>query len=109
EPERRREFSVDVLGMQVESESGDSVFLRGWGTYQRYDLELTASSSSGVGYMGLRAWSPDALERRAAAVEATGLGLGWSEGANGRGPSYRFTDPDGHRLELYYDAATYPP
>jgi catechol 2,3-dioxygenase len=107
EPESSREFFVDVLGMEVEGEEGDSVFLRGWGTYQRFDLELTASAASGLGYMGLRVWSPEALERRVAAVEASGLGLGWSDGARGRGPSYRFTDPDGHTMELYYETERY--
>jgi catechol 2,3-dioxygenase len=109
QPERSRDFFVDVLGMQVESEAGDSVFLRGWGTYQRFDLELTASATSGIGTMALRAWGPEALERRVAAVEASGLGLGWTEGGNGRGPSYRCTDPDGHQLELYYEVERYAP
>ena len=109
EPDRSLEFFVDVLGMEVESEAGDSVFLRGWGTYQRYDLELTAAATSGLGYTGLRAWSPEALERRVAAVEAAGLGLGWSDGAHGRGPSYRLTDPDGHPMQLYYEVERYTP
>jgi catechol 2,3-dioxygenase len=108
-PEQSLEFFVDVLGMHVESEAGDSVFLRGWGTYQRFDLELTASGTSGIGCMGLRAWSPEALERRVAAVEAAGLGRGWSDGAYGRGPSYRFTDPDGHPMELYHEVERYVP
>jgi catechol 2,3-dioxygenase len=109
EPEKSRAFFVDVLGMEVEGEEGDSVFLRGWGTYQRFDLELTASPTSGLGYMGLRAWSSEALERRVAAIEASGFGLGWSDGARGRGPSYRFTDPDGHPMEIYYDTERYTP
>jgi len=58
---------------------------------------------------GLRAWSPEALERRVAAVEATGLGEGWTEGSRGRGPGYRFRDPDGHRFELYYEVERYDP
>ena len=107
EPDRSREFFVDVLGMEVEGQEGDSVYLRGWGTYQRYDLELTAATTSGIGCMGLRAWSPEALQRRVAAIEASGFGLGWSDGARGRGPSYRFTDPDGHAMELYYETERY--
>jgi catechol 2,3 dioxygenase len=109
EPERSRAFFVDVLGMHVEAEDRDSVYLRGWGTYQRYDLQLTAAATSGVGVTGLRAWSPEALERRVAAVEAAGLGLGWCEGRYGLGRSYRCTDPDGHPLELYYETDRYTP
>ena len=102
-------FFVDVLGMELEARDGDSVYLRGWGTYQRYDLKLTASDTSGLGHMALRAWSPEALERRVGAIEATGYGLGWHEGDLGHGPAYRFTDPDGHVLELYYDTERYEP
>ena len=60
-----------------------------------------------MGVLGLRAWSPEALERRVAAVEAAGLGEGWVDGDRGRGPSYRFRDPDGHRFELYYECERY--
>jgi catechol 2,3-dioxygenase len=62
-----------------------------------------------MGVLGLRAQSPSALERRVAAVEATGLGLGWTGGDLGRGASYRFRDPDGHVLELYHECERYSP
>jgi catechol 2,3-dioxygenase len=57
--------------------------------------------------LGLRAWSPEALERRVAAIEAAGRGLGWHEGDHGHGKAYRFTDPDGHVMELLWDADRY--
>jgi catechol 2,3-dioxygenase len=102
-------FFVDVLGMEIESREGQSVFLRGWGDYQRSCLKLTESDSSGLGHMALRTWSPAALERRVAAIEATGLGIGWIDGDVGHGPAYRFTDPDGHVFELLYEVERYSP
>ena len=63
-------FFVDILGMDVEAQDGPSTYLRGWGDYQRWSLKLTASETSGMGVLGLRAFSPDALQRRVAAVEA---------------------------------------
>ena len=60
-----------------------------------------------MGVLGLRAWSEEALERRVAAVEATGLGEGWTDGDRGRGRSYRFRDPDGHVFELYFEVERY--
>jgi catechol 2,3-dioxygenase len=102
-------FFVDVMGMEVEAEDGPSTYLRGWGDYQRWSLKLTASDTSGLAYMGLRAWSPEALERRVAAVQEAGLGEGWTDGDLGRGPSYRFRDPDGHVFELYYEVERYDP
>ena len=104
-------FFVDVLGMEVEGQEGRSAYLRGWGDYQRYSLKLTESSTSGLAVCGLRAWSPEALERRVAAVRAAGLGGAWTDGAadRGRGPGYRFSGPDGHLFELYYEVERYVP
>jgi catechol 2,3-dioxygenase len=108
-PEESLRFFVDVLGMEVEATEGGSVFLRGWGDYQRYGLKLTESARAGLGHMALRAWSPAALERRVAAIEATGLGEGWIDGDLGHGPAYRFRDPDGHPMELYFETEKYEP
>ena len=108
-PEESLRFFEDVLGMQVEARAGQSVFLRGWGDYERYGLKLTESPHAGLGHMALRAWSPEALERRVSAIEAAGLGSGWTDGDLGHGPAYRFTDPDGHVMELYFDTEKYEP
>ena len=109
EPKASLRCFVDVLGMEIAAEQGDSVYLRGWGDYQRYSLVLTGSERSGLGHMALRAWSPAALERRVEAVERSGLGIGWIDGDLGHGPAYRFTDPDGHVMELYYETERYAP
>ncbi len=108
-PEESLRFFVEVLGMQVEARAGQSVFLRGWGEYERYGLKLTESPQSGLGHMALRAWSPEALDRRVAAIEAAGLGTGWTDGDLGHGPAYRFTDPDGHVMEVYFETEKYEP
>jgi catechol 2,3-dioxygenase len=100
-------FFVDVMGLEIEGQKGRSTYLRGWGDYQRWSLKLTESDTSGMGVLGIRAWSPDALERRVAAVQDAGLGEGWTDGDRGRGRSYRFRDPDGHVFELYYDCERY--
>jgi catechol 2,3-dioxygenase len=102
-------FFVETMGMEVEAQEGPATYLRGWGDYQRWSLKLIAADTSGMGVLGLRAWSPEALQRRVAMVEATGLGEGWTDGDLGRGPSYRFRDPDGHRFELYYECERYDP
>ena len=36
-------------------------------------------------------------------------GIGWQDGDPGYGPTYVFTDPDGHELGLYYESAWYSP
>jgi catechol 2,3-dioxygenase len=102
-------FFVDVLGMEVEAHEGQSVYLRGWGDYQPYSLKLTESDTSGMAWLGLRAQSPEALGRRVAAAEASGLGEGWSERERAIGRCYRVRDPDGHAFELYYESERYRP
>jgi catechol 2,3 dioxygenase len=102
-------FFTELFGLQVEHAEGDSVYLRGWGEYQRYGLVLTASKLPGLGHVAMRAWSQEALERRVQAIEAAGLGDGWIDADHGHGPAYRFHDPDGHRFELLYEADRYAP
>ena len=53
-PDESLGFFVDVLGMEIEAREVQSVFLRGWGDYQRYCLKLTESDSSGLGHMALQ-------------------------------------------------------
>ena len=108
-PDESLAFFHDVLGMEIEAREGQSVFLRGWGDYQRYSLKLTESDQGGLEHTALRAWSPEALERRVAEVEKAGLGLGWIDGDLGHGPAYRCQDPDGHVFELYYETERYEP
>ena len=97
-------FFVDVFGLDVVERAGDSVYLRAWGDYERSSLQLTAADRPGVGTIAWRTTSDAALERRVAAVEATGRGEGWADGAAGHGRTYRFTDPDGHRMSIYFDS-----
>lgn len=102
-------FFIDTMGMELVHQDGPSTYLRGWGDYQPWSLKLTASDTSGMGVLGLRASDQDALQRRVMMIERTGLGIGWTEGDLDRGPGYRFEDPDGHRFELYYECDRYDP
>jgi catechol 2,3-dioxygenase len=97
----------EILGMEISGESGDSVYLRGFGDYERSSLKLTASPQSGVGHLAYRTYSPEALERRVAALEAGGIAGEWSDGDVGHGRAYGFRDPDGHRMELFYESERY--
>lgn len=105
--EESRSFFVDLLGMEAVHEEGASVYLRGYGDYATTTLKLTGSETSGIGHVAWRCASEAALERRVAAIEATGLGEGWSNGDFGHGRAYCFTDPDGHRMEVYYEEQKY--
>jgi catechol 2,3-dioxygenase len=107
QPEKSLWYFRDLLGMEAVHSAGASVYLRGYGDYAVATLKLTASSAPGVGCIAWRTTSPAALERRAASLEAAGLGIGWTNGDFGRGRSYRFRDPDGHAMEIYYEEQRY--
>ena len=107
QPDRSLWYFRDVLGMEVVHREGQSVYLRGYGDYAAATLKLTEARDAGVGAISWRAISPQAIERRAKAIEAAGLGLGWTDGGFGRGRCYQFRDPDGHRMDLYYDETAY--
>ena len=108
-PEESLRFFVDVMGMTESGRQGDSVFLRGWDDYERYSLQLTAAKTGGIGHMAFRTRSPQALERRVAALKGSGFEIGWKDDSLGHGPAYRCHDPDGHVVELYYDSEWFQP
>jgi len=108
-PQESLAFFRDLFGMQVEHAEGQSVFLRGWGEYQRYGLKLTEGSLPGLGHLAIRAWDRGGLRERVAAIEAAGLGEGWIDSDHGHGAAYRFRDPDGHHCELLFEADRYRP
>ena len=100
-------YFKDILGMEAAHSEGQSVYLRGYGDYAATTLKLTEAAAPGVGHIAWRAASPEALDRRARAIEASGLGIGWSNGDFGHGRCYRFHDPDGHLMEVYYEEERY--
>jgi catechol 2,3-dioxygenase len=102
-------FFIDVMGMTETTREGDSVYLRGWDDYEHHSLQLTASPQPGLGHYAFRTTSPQALQRRVAAIEKTGLGEGWKDDSIGHGPAYCFKDPDKHNLEIYYETEWYAP
>ncbi|MEB3103658.1 VOC family protein [Ferviditalea candida] len=106
-PDESLAFFRELMGMEAIHSERQSVFLRGWGDESLYSLKLTEAKHAGLGHVGLRSFSPAALDRRAQAIERSGLGIGWSDGDYGHGKTYRCTDADGHAVELYYEAEKY--
>jgi catechol 2,3-dioxygenase len=100
---------TEVIGLREVDRAGDSVYLRGESDYERYALKLTAAASAGLGHLGLRTRSAPALERRVAELRAGGVAGAWVDGDHGHGPAWRFRDPDGHPLELYWETERHVP
>jgi catechol 2,3-dioxygenase len=107
QPDKSLWFFRDVLGMEVVHRDSASVHLRGYGDHAASTLTLTEAARPGIGRIYWRASSPEAAARRAAAIAAAGGGIGWTEGDFCRGRCYRFRDPDGHPMAIYFEEEKY--
>ncbi len=106
-PDESLWYFTDLLGMEEVHRDGPSAYLRGYGDYAAFTLKLTEAKQSGVGTIAWRATSAQALERRAQAIEGAGLGIDWADGDYSKGRTYRFRDPDGHAMEIYFEQEKY--
>lgn len=106
-PDESLHFFTQILGMSISAQQGDSAYLRAYDDYEHHTLKLTAAKQPGLGHFAWRARSHQALQRRVAAIEAAGLGKGWTDGDVGHGPAYAFQTPDGHDVEIYYETEWY--
>jgi catechol 2,3-dioxygenase len=106
-PEASLDFFTRIFGLTESGREGNSVYLRAYDDYEFHTLKLTASATTGIGHVGYRCASIQALQRRAMAIEALGCGRGWAKGDLGHGDSYQFLDPDGHLFEIYHDTRRY--
>jgi catechol 2,3-dioxygenase len=89
--------------MQQTERRAGSAYLRSYQEHYHHSLKVTAAPRAGLGHVAWRARSPQALERRVAALEAAGFGRGWMDGDVGHGRAYRFDTPEGHPMELLWD------
>jgi catechol 2,3-dioxygenase len=96
-------FYTDIVGMDETARDDNSVYLRAWGDYFLYTLKITQSETKGLGTVGWRADSPEALEEAVAYLESIGKGIGWVEADKGRGKAYRFFTTVGIMHEIFWD------
>lgn len=106
-PQESLRYFRDILGMETVHRNGASVYLRGYGDHAASTFKLTEAAQAGIGCISWRAASLPALERRVAALQAAGLGGRWIDRDFCRGRSFRFRDPDGHAMEIYYEEEPY--
>jgi catechol 2,3-dioxygenase len=106
-PEETVRFFTQLLGMEISSRSGQSVYLRAYEDFYHHTLKVTEAAQAGLGHASWRTSSPNALVRRVNALQATGYGRGWIEGDVGHGAAYQFNTPDGHLMELLWDVDYY--
>jgi catechol 2,3-dioxygenase len=106
--EESLDFFTRVFGLKLAAQDETSAYLRAWDDYEVHSLKLTRADTTGIAHVAYRTTSPEALDRRVAAIEASGYRThGWVEGDLGHGRAYRFEDPFGHVFELYWDTHWY--
>ena len=98
-------FFEQQLGLEITTQVGQSSYLRGWGEFFHHSIKVTASAHAGLGHIGWRADSAEALLEAVRLLEASGRGEGWSDGDQGHGPAYRFRSPDGLLHEVFWEVA----
>jgi len=102
------DFFTRVYGLTLTEQVAGSAYLRAFDDYEHHSLKLTQHHTTGVGHIAYRAASQDALDRRVAAIEASGYEvLGWVDGETGHGRAFRFKDPFNHTFEIYWDTERY--
>jgi catechol 2,3-dioxygenase len=102
-------FFTEVMGLHEAGRQGDSVYLRAWGDYERFTLQLTRASTSGLGHVSFRTRNSEVLTKLVQSVEANGVIGDWHPATLGHGPAFRFPGPDGHQIELYYETEKFSP
>ncbi|MHB9287882.1 catechol 2,3-dioxygenase [Halobacteriales archaeon Cl-PHB] len=95
----------DVVGLEEETREGGSIYMRGWGDFNKYTLVLTEADEAEIGHIAFRVEDPDDLEEYAERVEASGYEVTWQEAGvePGQGESIRFSCPAEQEIELFYD------
>src|SRR5579863_8311730 len=93
-------FFKEVMGLHESGRQGDSVYLRAWADYERFTLQLTRSTTSGLGHLAFRARSQEVLQNLVNGLQDHGVKGEWRPAELGHGRAFRFPSPDGHQLEL---------
>ncbi len=96
-------FFHDLLGMEVSHQEGQSVYLRAYEDFYQYTLKITEAPQPGLEEVTWRAASAEALERVAARIADSGLGIGWTESDYAHGRAYKFCTPDGHPQKVLWN------
>ena len=101
--EKTRDFFVDLMALSEVGKDDSSIYLHSWDDYESFTIRIIAREKAGIGRTYLRAASPRALERLVRRIEASGYGEGWVDDIRGLGPTFLFTDPDGHAMGAYWE------
>ena len=101
------DYMKNVWGLEETERAAKSVYLRAWGDFFHHSLKITEAEGPGLGHIGWRADSEEALENVVKYLEESGQGIGWNDGDLGHGKAYEFVTPGGHLSEVFWDVEFY--
>jgi catechol 2,3-dioxygenase len=100
--DRARRFYVDLLGLIVSAETGDTLYLRGWEERLHHSLVLRRSPVAAAARLSFRVRANEHLEPIAADLAGRGCETRWVDGDHmGMGRALRVWDPFGFPLEFF--------
>lgn len=106
-PEQSLDFFTEALGLYVNAEEGQSVFLRAWGEHFHHSLVITEGPETQLRHIGWRSAGQEELEIAVERLEAAGAGEGWEDATTGHGPAFRYRSPGGHLHEIFWEVERY--
>ena len=98
---RSRAFHGDTLGLHVEDETKDAIYLRGVEERQHHSLVLRKAATAEAHHLGFKVASEEDLEKAAHFFKARGLKHAFVERPY-QGRTLEAVDPFGVPLELYF-------
>lgn len=102
---RSKAFYADTLGLHVEDETKDAIWLRGVEERQHHSIVLRKADAAVAHPIGFKVGSEEDLDKSAHFFKAKGLKHAFVERAH-QGRTLEAIDPFGMPLELYYKMET---
>ncbi len=105
-PDESLRWFVDVLGLEVTAQEGQSAYLRGWGEWLHSSLIVTEGAHPALGHIGWRTYGPGDVDTIAERIDPE-LADGWVDASPGHGRAFRFRAPMGHVNEVFWETELY--
>ena len=100
-------YYEEQVGLRVVDRADGRVYLRCWGDYYAYSVVLVQGDEPGMVSMAWRTTSEEALQEAARGSMPHAYAGEWKEAGAGLGPSYVFTGPFGHVMQLFWEVDLY--